>query len=388
MKKHILFPIILLNSLLLQGQECYRTIPFSHTPLYAFQGGHQHMGKKDSVALYCFNYENETLQKVTYQINGKIKPLYENYTCSDFIWAPINLFEHGDFNITIKHYNYLGLPPDQNPASSVYTKDPKGRIVGLNYFDQTGKPTEFKGIHAYKWSYLKNGIGEIRYSKDQKIVPMNNWFPYTWVILNFDSANNLKSILSTGPNWEHQNNAVQIDLISDKKEIVHWIATNASSGAKINATGPKIAEARHNFNENGYLVRTRFYDVDGNRTKAAWGHKGFERTYNPQGNRLSYHFINEKDEIELSEDRGYSGQKFIWDKEGTFRLRTHYMNEKGDPIYRQSRGYASIQYLYDHQGKKIGEIYKDEKEQLLRTEKAQSFILLEDSNGKVERVNL
>ncbi|MEM9647016.1 MAG: hypothetical protein AAF969_00940 [Bacteroidota bacterium] len=388
MKKDILFCLILLNSIILCSQEYHRTIPFTHTPLYVFRGGHPFHGEKNTIALYRFNYENDSLKSVNYQINEQIKPLYENYTCSDFVWAPINLFEHEDHTITIQHLDYLGNPTNTNPAISVYTKDEHGKTVGLKYFDQNGLPTEYRGIHEYKWEYLKNGIGEIRYSKNQKPMPMNSWFPYNWVILNFDDHKNIKSILTTGPGWELQEDAVAIDFAVHKKEIVHWSATKAGSGDRTNKTGPKIAEAHYDFNENGYLIRTRFYDTDGKRTKSAWGHKGFERTYNPQGNRLKYHFINEQDKIELSEDRGYSGQKFIWDKEGRFRLETYYMNEKGNPAFRNQRGYAGIRYLYDHTGKKIGEIYKDEKGNILRTESAKSFILVEDSDGKTKKVIL
>lgn len=371
----------------LSAQAYYRCLSFTHSPLYAIRGVKASTFHAD-VALYEFTYDNEQISCITYKLNGKPKPLYENYTSSNYIWAAQNCFEYERDEVTIRHLDYSSMPILNKPAISVFKLDSLGRAVQLNYFDLQGNPTEFNKIHEYQWTYFDDTVGEIRFSKSGEPQIMNTWFPYTWVLLHFDDDQIMTSITTTAADWQTSENAIRIEFEKDQDEIVGWKAFLNQTNQPSHDTGPKVAETRHEFDVNGYLIRTRFFDEKGERMKAVWGHMGFVRNYNAQGNRLSYNFINEADEITLAPDRGYSGQKFLWDKEGRFRLHTSYIDLDGGPIVRESAGYAQIQYLYNSAGSAIGQVYKDAAGQVLCNGTLESFIWLEDTAGTKSKKDL
>lgn len=365
----------------LSAQDHYRTLSFTHSPLHAWKGAKASPFQED-IALYTFTYEaNGRVKSVIYQLNGSPKPLYENYTSSTYIWASQNIFEYSPGQISINHLDYLSKPLPGKPVISVYTLDEQGRAVRLNYYAEENDPAELGGIHEYRWIYQNDQVGEIRFSKTGEAKPMNSWFPYTWVWLNFDEENNLTSITTAEKDWKTKEDAVRIAFEIDSQEIVSWKAQAVHTKQPSNQTGPKVAEAKHDFDEHGYLIRTRFFDEVGKRTKSVWGHMGFVRHYNAQGNRLRYNFINAADQITLAPDRGYSGQQFIWDAEGRFRLHSSYVDLEGVPILRETAGYAQIQFLYNHLGVEIGRIYKDAAGALSCSGEPESFIWLENIKG-------
>lgn len=371
------------------AQNHYRTMPFTHTPLNALKGVSEYNNTKDSIALYHFRKERGKLRSIIYELNGQPKPIYENYTCSNFIWAAKNLFDYKKGEIFVQHLNYLSLPIKDKPSFSRYLLDEEGRAVSLKYYDDKNSPAELNGIHEYYWKYFDDGnVGEVRFSIRRKVMPMNNWFPYLWVVLNFDDNQNLEYLMTTNENWQASKDAIKInfDIIND--EITKWVARKEKTKERTNNTGPKVSEVRYDYDNNGYLIRTRFYNSSGDRIESSWGHMGFVRAYNFQGNRLSYNFIDKSDEIVLAAERGYSGQKFIWDTEGRFRLQTYYMSETGTPIFRASSGYAQIQFIYDYTGAKIGQIYKDEEGNLICSDKLQSYILLDNVYGVKYKKNI
>lgn len=379
-------PILLFLSMtfisILSAQDYYRTLSFTHSPLHAWKGAKASI-LVDEVALYTFTYETGgKVKSIIYQLNGSPKPLYENYTSSTYIWAAQNIFAYRPGQIIVEHLDYLSKPIPGKPTISIYTLDEKGRAVRLQYFGEENDLTELNGIHEYRWIYEKGKVGENRISPTGEIKPMNAWFPYTWVWLSFDPVNNLSSITTTGEDWEPIADAVRIEFEVESHEIVGWRAQFLPGNQPSQRTGPKVAEARHDFDDNGYLVRTRFFDEDGKRTKSAWGHMGFVRQYNAQGNRLTYNFINAADQITLAPDRGYSGQRFIWDAEGRFRLHTSYIDLTGEPILRESAGYAQIQFLYDKLGVEIGKVYKDSAGELSCGGELESYIWLENIEGQ------
>lgn len=364
------------------AQNYYRTMRFTHTPLYSYEGAVEHKQITDSIALYHFKKENEKLKSVNYTINGRLKPLYENYTCSNFIWASQNLFTYNKNKIIIRHFNYLSKPIIGKPHISEYFLDDQGRVISLKYYDTQNSPAELNGIHEYKWRYFNDKkVGEIRYSKNQKIMPMNSWFPYSWVILSFDDNQNIQSILTTEKNWKEKIDATKVEFEIANNEIIRWVAKEVKTSKKSFNTGPGIPEVMHDFDKNGYLIRTRFFDSKGNRVKSRWGHMGFTRKYNAQGNRLHYNFIDHANEVTLAADRGYSGQKFIWDSEGRFRLATFYIDQSETPVFRKSSGYSQIRFIYNYAGEEIGKIYLDENGEIMCNQLISSYILLENPKG-------
>lgn len=360
--------------------ENYRTMPFTHSPLYAVKGAKKLTKKIDSIAVYSFKTKNDRLQSITYQLNGRPKPLYENYTSSTFIFASINEFDYVENEIIVRHYDHLKKPYKNKPAISIYALDDKGRVISLEYFDTIRNPVELEGIHKYRWTYLDNNIGEVRYSKEGVLKPMNNWFPYNWVLLSFDENNNLTSITETDKNWKTNDSSVMINFTLKNHEVVKWIARDTKTDIKTTRTGSGASETRHEYSSDGYLIRTRFFDANGNRTKSNWGHSGFVREYNNQGNRLSYNFIDLNDERTTSA-RSYSGQKFIWDSEGHYRVLTYYTDVKDNPILRTSVGYSQIEYIYNSGGNEIGKVFKDSEDNIICSDKIESSILLRDHNG-------
>jgi len=370
-----------------QAQDYYRSLSFTHSPLHAMKGAKSN-SFHDTVALYQITMKDGRMQSLIYQLNGSPKPIYENYTASTFVWAAQNLFEYNKEEIRIRHLDYRGMPVTNKPALSVYQLDEDGRAVNLKYFDQHGAATALNGIHEYQWEYMGEQIGEIRYDTQKEIKPMNNWFPYTWVLLQFDESRNLTSITTTDENWQTSSEAVQIDFDIAKHEIIGWGAKKVRTNSPSNETGPRVVAAKHDFDANGYLIRTRFFDREGNRAVSAWGHMGFVRIYNEQGNRLSYNFIDEHDNITLAPDRGYSGQKFLWDEEGRFRLHTCYVDLAGAPIVRETAGYAQIQFIYGLNGVEVGRIFKDAAGQLSCNGKQKSYLWLQDTRGARTRKEL
>lgn len=384
----LLLGLFLIKSSVCNGQiAAYRSIPFAHSPLYAMKGSNQFFEDRDSVALFYFEKENGRVKSITYRIGDKFKPNYENYTSSDFIWASQNYFEYTNHGFVVSHYDYLSRPIADKPARSNYELDNEGRIVRLTFYDKENEPTELNGIHEYRWEYFENAVGEIRYSIDKEERPMNSWFPFTWVLLNFDESGNLRTLLTTGSDWKRVKKATRIDFTVERNEIVRWEARDNISNKKIINPGPGVSEVRHDFDEYGYLQRTRFFDSAGNRVESKWGHMGFVRTYHPNGNRLTYNFIDEQDSITIS-SRAYSGQRFTWDDSGMFRLNTFYTDAQGRMIFRPSSGYAQIQYLYDYRGREIGIIYKDEIGNVLCNEEFKSYLSLKKLDGSMERIVL
>ena len=350
---HLLFTCLLATSGYCQS---YRTLNYANSPLYIFNGNV--LGDEtESRALYHLCYRGDSLQSMTYQLNGELKPLYENYTASDFIWASSNQFHHSSNTITVYHFDYLSNAVEGNPAISVYELNSEGKKIGLKYFTAENLPAEFRGIHEYKWHHFENGIGEIRYDSDGNIQKMSSWFPYEWVLMKFDNQKMI-SLVTTDENWKPEVDAVEIRF-EYEDNVTKWIAYEAKTSKKTLRTGPKVAETQHVYDENGYLLMTRFFDEHGKRTSSKWGHMGFLRQYDPLGNRQSYQFIDKYDNPTIS-DRGYGGQKFIWGKNGLLRTETYYTDADGNRILRKSAGYARLLYLYDFNKKEVGRIYFDE----------------------------
>lgn len=367
------------------AQENYRSMPFTHSPLYALKGAVKISDKNDSVAVYSFKTENNKVQGITYQLNGKLKPFYENYTSSTFVFASKNEFEYKTNEIMIRHFDHLNMPYQDKPAISKRQLDKEGRTVQLSYFDKANNPVELGGIHKYKWTYFKNNIGEIRYNKEGVEQPMNSWFPYHWVLLDFDSDNNLIEIIETDGNWKAKDDSVRIQFSIENHEIVKWVAKNVRTGEKTDNTGPGATETDHEYDSNGYLIRTRFFDANGNRIRSKWGHMGFVREYNDQGNRLSYNFIDFKDDKVIS-SRGYGGQKFVWDSKGRYRILTYYIDSDGNPMARPSVEYTQIEYIYNSDGIEVGMVFKDIQGGIFCEEKMESFILLKNYDSKFKKV--
>lgn len=365
----------------------YRSIPFTHSPLYALKGTEQFAGGTDSVALYYFEKKDNKLQSITYRIDGKYKPIYENYTSSNYIWASQNYFEYQENGFIIRHLDYLSRPLSDKPALSKYELDKEGRVVRLTFYGSSNEPVELNGVHEYNWKYFHDGVGEIRFSVNKQVRPISNWFPFYWVILNYDESDNLTTLLTTDKKWRNSNNTTKIDFTIDRGEIVKWVARNKLSNKKSINPGPGVCEVRHDFDQYGYLMRTRFYGLNGERVESNWGHMGFVRTYHSNGNRLSYNFIDEQDQITMS-SRAYSGQRFIWDDAGMYRVRTYYTDELGKVVFRESSGYAQIQYIYDFNGVEIGTIYKDEGDNVICNDSNESFFLARKLNGTYKPISL
>lgn len=369
------------------AQEYYRTMPFTHTPLYALKGAFKTSGAIYSMAVYSFNKENNKLQSIIYELNGRPKPFYDNYTSSTFVFASINEFEYKGNEIIVKHFDYLKRPYKDKPTTSKYQLDNMGRIIKLAYFDNDGNAAELNGIHNYNWIYFKNKIGEIRYNKEGTIQPINSWFPYDWALLEFDRDNNLISIIETDENWNIKGDSVKIQFTIENNEIKKWVAINTKTSQKTSNTGSGASETRHDYDSNGYLIRTRFFDTNSNRMRSKWGHMGFVRKYNDYGNRLSYNFIDVNDKKTISA-RKYSGQKFVWDSKGLYRILTYYIDSEGNPMVRPSVGYSQIEYIYNSDGVEIGRVLKDIEGNIFCKEKQESFILLKNHDNKFKKIYL
>lgn len=386
--KTVLISLLLIKSIFVNGQLItYRSIPYTHSPLHALRGSNEFVGNKDSVALFYFEKVDGRIRSITYRLGNKYKPNYENYTSSDFVWASQNYFEYTDNGFLIRHYDHLSKPIVDNPALSKYEVDSIGRVVRLTFFNVKNEPADLNGIHEYQWKYFETAVGEVRYSIDKEVRPVNNWFPFNWVLMNFDELGNLQTLLTTGANWKSMKKATRVDFIVNKNKIVKWETRDNISDKRIINPGPGISEVRHDFDEYGYLKRTRFFDTAGNRVESKWGHMGFVRTYHANGNRLTYNFIDELDSITVS-SRAYSGQRFVWDDSGMYRLKTYYTDAQGRMIFRASSGYAQIQYLYDHSGSECGIIYRDEVDNILCTNEHMSFIEAERLDGSLDRIKL
>ncbi|MFC4219197.1 hypothetical protein [Flagellimonas marina] len=369
------------------AQENYRTMPFTHSPLHAMKGALKISDANDSIAIYSFKTENKKLKSIIYQLNGEPKPFYENYTSSAFVFASINEFEYRENEIIVRHFDHLLRPYKDKPAISKYKLDGKGRVIHLAYFDNDGNATELNGIHNYNWKYLKDKIGEVRYNNDGTIQPINSWFPYEWVLLEFDKDANLISIIETDENWNAKDDSVMIQFSIESNEITKWVAINTKTNQKTSNTGSGASETRHDYDSNGYLIRTRFFDTKGNRIRSKWGHMGFVRKYNNYGNRLSYNFIGMNDKKIVSA-RKYSGQKFVWDSKGRYRILTYYIDTEGEPMVRPAVGYSQIEYIYDTDGVEIGKVFKDIEGNIFCKENMKSFILLKNHDKKFQKINI
>ncbi len=390
-RTYLLASLLLLNFVLLsQDHRHFRTTPYTYTPLHMYQGGVSMIGESDEVANYHFERDMDgKLVSIKYEINGTIKPLDENYTCSPYIWASINTFEYRPNELLVRHFDHLNQPLTELPAISKYTLNEKGQLTSLKLYDTNMEPAAFQGIHVYQWKYFrKNKVGEIRFDEKGNVVRMNNWFPFDWVILDYNEENQLITITSTSKDWKEDQDATVINFTIANKEVIRWVAKALQTNERTNLTGPGVAETRYIYNVHGYLIKTCFFDVTGERAIARWGHAGFVRQYNYEGNRLQYRFINTDDEFATPGQRGYCGQKFTWSKEGRFRLLTYYLDQDESPMMRVTKGYAQIRYLYNHDGQEIGKIYLDENDQIINTQSVQSTLKIENHRGEVQTLGV
>ncbi|MCL6275494.1 hypothetical protein M3P19_15880 [Muricauda sp. 2012CJ35-5] len=379
---NIIVNILFLGSTSIGAQDInYRSLSTTHTPLHSFEGAVLHNDALDSVALYRFTYDANQLKSIVYELNGSPKPIYENYTCSSYVWSAINLFEYPKGKMLVKHLDYQSKIIPDKPSYSEYTLDKKNRPVSLRYLDKNHNPAELNGIYRYEWKYKGDSVLEVRFNIEDNIKPINGWFPYEYVKWKFDKQGNPNQLATTKENWISDPNGITINFKSKGREIIQWTAMATNNGERSIKTGPKVSEVKHDFNENGYLVRTRFFDKVGNPTESAFGHAGFERVYNSQGNRLSYNFIDVNGEKTIPVNRGYGGQCFRWDADGRLRLLTYYQDINGKPVFRKGAGYSQIQFLYDETNMPIGRLYLNEQGKLRCDVNLESYILIKDLNG-------
>ncbi|WP_375202262.1 hypothetical protein [Hyphococcus sp.] len=301
--------------------------------------------KAKAIAHFRILYDGcEQIKEIQYYHGGTPKPIDENFASNRFLPASKVIFDRDGGRARIRYYDNAGNPKSvfENVRSVMLVHDEAGKLSSAEFLDENDELV-FGGLGYARaeWIWRDNGSAiETHYDAAGNIVESSGEFPFREAQLDFGPDGFVKTINPEGLSYH-----IEIARNEDRTRRFWRIVNADHSPGRGGAAG--VSRIDYSYDENGYLIRAKYLDENGEPLVALSGHMGFRRVYNEAGNRLAYHFLNENDEVWIPPDRGYAGQIFRWRQDGVVRMSTSYVNASEQVMAHPGRGYATIVYDFD-----------------------------------------
>ncbi len=283
------------------------------------------------------------------------KPIDENYTSNRFVPTSQMTFKRDGSEVRIHFFDHTNKPQIafQNVFSVRLVHDGKNKLLQADFLDAEGGLTDSSlGYASIKWLWRNDlSVIESRYDAAGELIIGKGEFPFAKARIEFDPDGFAKTIKLLEEEYK-------VEIKRNGNKTRHsWRIYKGKTPYRGGAAN--IAGIDFSYDENGYLIRAKYLDEHGNLALTNFGHMGFRRIYNEDGNRLGYYFLNAEGEDWIPPARGYAGQLFHWRKDGIVRIKTEYVDVSGKPMDHPNRGYSTILYEFDARNRTIGQKYFD-----------------------------
>ncbi len=299
------------------------------------------------------------LKNVGYYYGDRLKPIDENFTGNSFTPSSQTVFEYEGAHTTIRFLDHVSnsAKAGQNASSYTVTRDSQGRPIEFAFHDDNNTLTIGPpGYALAKWNWLSDGGGvETHFDANEEEIVSGGAFKFSSANLMFGEHGLLSEI-------KLSDDSLNVAFKRHKDgSLRSWRAFDATGGAT-SAGSARVHGVNYAYDDNGYLVRLKYLNEDGQPTLSAFGHMGFARDYREDGNRLSYNFANAEGKIWAPPQRGYAGQNYQWREDGLVRVRTEYVDTNGVLIDHPQRNYAVILYEFDDNDRVSRRLFLDSME--------------------------
>lgn len=311
-------------------------------------------------------------QSFTYDAQGRVTAAY--YVDRDGNPA---VRADGTAGIVIE-YNDLGLPARQyscdpngdpygvnNRAQLAYTYDALGRLIELNYLDNSGQPThEAQGISTVRYTYDEHGFitSEAYFGIDGAPCYISGTCK---LIDSYDEKGNNTRIEFLGANDQpvcHDKGYSIIEQEFDENGFIKYTRYLDTEGKPTAANDLKVY-AVSNLYENGLLMRVDYQDTDGQPMLSGAGMATICYEYNDERLRTREWYLDTQGQpVRISE--GYAAQAYEY-TDGNVTV-WRYLDEKGKPCP-DSLGVSTYRYTFEAGLRTSGACFGAEDEPVLNS---------------------
>ena len=258
-------------------------------------------------------------------------PMSDNASTKGQISRYLLTYDNNGFVEKLEYAKYQNVKTGDLDGiyARIYERDSKGRVIKETYLGANGQIKE-----------TKKGLA----IREHKFIENDDWVETSYFDRNHNASKDETGVPVVRLYYDQYGNRIKEEYVNSNGELVY-------------RTDTKSAGFKYKYDENGFNIERRYFDVDGKDCIGSNGVAGITMQYNKNGDVIKYFNIDIDGNAAYDVENGYFGYKADYDENGNIIVL--WFIDKNGEIAECKNGHAGLTYKYDSIGNNTEIIYYD-----------------------------